>query len=308
MNPIVSICLNADFDGDQVAVSLPLTEAGQKEARERLSLAGHLRRDPSLLSRFIPYLDALWGLAWLSLSEEGLREICDLAECEMTIPEGYINRAVLTQAMAGLLRDAGPVKTLAVLDLLRQKGLEAAKKSGASISPFAGEGLRLPPVPQGDEVEVWEAYCEEARDIMASRMDFHDFDLGPQLLAVRSEARGSFSHLACLVGPRGLVVGTQGDRVPIRHGWGEGMSAKECFNCTVGARKALATVHDDVMVRQAYGIRERDEAKGYGVLARAMRSKHPGNVFARAAASGEVDPLRDVDSRLFVGLPVHESR
>jgi hypothetical protein len=40
------------------------------------------------------------------------------------------------------------------------------------------------------------------------------------------------------------------------------------------------------------------------VLARARRSKHPGIVFARAAATGEVDPLVDVDSRLFVGLPV----
>ena len=29
-----------------------------------------------------------------------------------------------------------------------------------------------------------------------------------------------------------------------------------------------------------------------------------GIVFARAAATGEVDPLTDVDSRLFVGLPV----
>jgi hypothetical protein len=35
-----------------------------------------------------------------------------------------------------------------------------------------------------------------------------------------------------------------------------------------------------------------------------MRAKHPGVVFARAAATGEVDPLADVDSRLFIGLPV----
>ena len=39
-----------------------------------------------------------------------------------------------------------------------------------------------------------------------------------------------------------------------------------------------------------------------GVLARARRSRHPGIVFARAAASGEVDRLEDIDSRLIVGL------
>jgi len=40
------------------------------------------------------------------------------------------------------------------------------------------------------------------------------------------------------------------------------------------------------------------------VLARARQAQHPGIVFARAAAIGEVDPLTDVDSRLLVGLPV----
>jgi hypothetical protein len=32
-----------------------------------------------------------------------------------------------------------------------------------------------------------------------------------------------------------------------------------------------------------------------------MRSSHPGIVFAQAAATGEADPLTDVDARLFVG-------
>ncbi len=45
-------------------------------------------------------------------------------------------------------------------------------------------------------------------------------------------------------------------------------------------------------------------AAGFGVLARARRSPHPGVVLARAAAQGETDPLTDTDSRLFVGLPV----
>ena len=34
-----------------------------------------------------------------------------------------------------------------------------------------------------------------------------------------------------------------------------------------------------------------------------MRSDHPGVVFARAAAIGEIDPLTDLDSALFVGIP-----
>jgi hypothetical protein len=37
------------------------------------------------------------------------------------------------------------------------------------------------------------------------------------------------------------------------------------------------------------------------VLARARRAKHPGIVFARAAASAEVDPLTDEETRMLVG-------
>lgn len=43
--------------------------------------------------------------------------------------------------------------------------------------------------------------------------------------------------------------------------------------------------------------------KAFNVLARATRSPRPGVVFARAAAIGETEPLTDLDSRLFVGLP-----
>ena len=44
------------------------------------------------------------------------------------------------------------------------------------------------------------------------------------------------------------------------------------------------------------------KTKGMGVLARAMRAPQPGIPFAQAAATGEVDPLADQDSRFFVGL------
>jgi hypothetical protein len=44
------------------------------------------------------------------------------------------------------------------------------------------------------------------------------------------------------------------------------------------------------------------QPEGRHVIARAMRSRHPGIVFARAAEARETDPLLDTDTRLFVGL------
>jgi hypothetical protein len=75
------------------------------------------------------------------------------------------------------------------------------------------------------------------------------------------------------------------------------MTPEEVFARVVGARKGLAQVLSE-MEEMARDV----ASTGYGVLARARRSGRPGVVFARAAASGEADPLADADSSLFVGL------
>ena len=89
----------------------------------------------------------------------------------------------------------------------------------------------------------------------------------------------------------------------IRHGYREGLTPDELYAVTVGAREALVRYALE-RERIAWELRDSGQPKGFTVLARAMRAKRPGVVFARAAATGEVDPLEDVDSRLFVGLPV----
>ena len=54
VNPLVCPWLNADFDGDQVAVFLPVTPEGQGEAAEALSVAGHIQARPR--PEFVPCL------------------------------------------------------------------------------------------------------------------------------------------------------------------------------------------------------------------------------------------------------------
>ena len=79
LHPLVTGLLDADFDGDQVAVFLPLTEDAQREAGERLTVAAHLARDPALIETLLPPPEAIWGLAYLGLEEAGLREVAALA-------------------------------------------------------------------------------------------------------------------------------------------------------------------------------------------------------------------------------------
>ncbi len=71
IHPAVTYLMNGDFDGDQAAVFLPVTEDAQREAGEKLSLSGHLRRDPNLYGMRLITQEAAWGLARLSLAPEG---------------------------------------------------------------------------------------------------------------------------------------------------------------------------------------------------------------------------------------------
>ena len=68
-----------------------------------------------------------------------------------------------------------------------------------------------------------------------------------------------------------------------------------------GARESLARIA--ARWEQLEGGTGGGEPTSFHVLGRARRAGRPGPVFARAAVTGEVDPLTDLDSRLFVGLP-----
>ena len=302
LHPLACRLLNADFDGDQMAVFLPITERAQCEVAERLSIAGHLARDPELLKEVVPTMAAIWGLASLSLTPEGEREIADLAGTEVPAPEGFLTRPSLAEAMRGVMEREGIERTLEILERLMRRGFEITKESGASMSPFIGAGLERPPEPENDDVGAWNAYAEEFAERIASRTDFGDDDLGPQLLSMKSGARGSLQQLVWLLGARGAVKDSRGTSVVIRHGYRDGLPSEEMYATAVGAREGLFRVMSE-WTRFGYELRDRREPKGFNVLARAMRAKRPGVVFARAAATGEADPLLDVDSRLFVGLP-----
>jgi hypothetical protein len=301
LHPLVCEWLNADFDGDQVAVFLPVTAGGQREAGEKLSVAGHVTRDPALLDGLLPPGEALYGLARLSLTEEGREEIARLIGAEVVIPEGLLTRAALASAMHEMLDRDGVEATLAALERLTKRGFEVAKASGASLSPFIGESLQRPPEPEGDDEDTWAAYQEALTESMLARADYDDPDLGPQLLAVKTGAEG-VDHLSALVGPK-QCADFDDQTVIVRHGYAEGLTPEEMFAWAAGTRKWLLQLVSE-METMAQSARERNVPGAFSVLARARRAKHPGIVFARAAATGEVDPLRDVESRVLVGLPV----
>ncbi len=308
VHPFVCELMNADFDGDQAAVFLPITAEGQREAGEQLSIAGHLKRDPNICAALAPGHDAIWGLASLSLTPEGRDELSEIVGMEIAIPEGLVTRCSLADTLKTLLKREGIDRTIDVVERLMQRGLEVAKESGASMSPFLSRGDDSPPVPTDlDDATAWNAYAEELMEWIAAYENFDDNNLGPHILAVKSRAFTSrLYRLACVVGARGAISDIQGKDIVIRNGYCDGLTPDELYALCIGSREGLVRFNSELQ-RVAWELRDSSQSKGFTVLSRAMRAKQPGIVFARAAAWGEVDPLTDIDSRLFVGLPVTAS-
>lgn len=97
IHPMVCTAFNADFDGDQMAVHVPLTEEAIVEARE-LMLSVHNLLKPATGEPIVsPNQDIVWGAYYITFSqeekntaEEKLKCFCDENEVKMAYNNGYV--------------------------------------------------------------------------------------------------------------------------------------------------------------------------------------------------------------------------
>ncbi len=73
LHPMVCAAFNADFDGDQMAVHVPLTEAAQKEAREIMVSSHNLLKPASGDAVMTPAQDVVVGCFYITTIREGLK-------------------------------------------------------------------------------------------------------------------------------------------------------------------------------------------------------------------------------------------
>jgi DNA-directed RNA polymerase beta' subunit len=302
LHPLVCKWLNADFDGDQSAIFLPITEEAQREAGEKLSVAAHLSRDPGLLASLMPNLDMLWGLAYLSMQPEGLAEINRIIGETVAAPAGFATKSTLTNAVARIFARYEVAVVLNILDQLMRLGFASAKQSGASASPFMGENLQLPPLPHSDDSELWSMHREMVIEAVSTSSEIDAPEFGPQLLMQKADER-VFAYLPRLISGFGPVNDAANNEVIVRNSYVEGLTPEEMYASVAGARHGIKSLQNE-WARMGATFRERNVSRSFNVIPRALRAKHPGLVFARAAEQGEVDPLTDVESRLLVGLPI----
>ncbi len=94
LHPLVCTAFNADFDGDQMAVHVPLSLEAQLEARVLMMSTNNILSPASGKPIIVPTQDIVLGLYYLSIQQDGLvgegMTFADIGEVEHAMQQGVV--------------------------------------------------------------------------------------------------------------------------------------------------------------------------------------------------------------------------
>jgi DNA-directed RNA polymerase subunit beta' len=114
LHPLVCAAFNADFDGDQMAVHVPLSVESQLEARVLMMSTNNILSPANGKPIIVPSQDMVLGLYYLSLESDGEvgegMAFSDLNEIEMALENKVVSLHSKIKARFGLMGDDGKVR------------------------------------------------------------------------------------------------------------------------------------------------------------------------------------------------------
>ncbi|MEI8050053.1 MAG: DNA-directed RNA polymerase subunit beta' [Actinomycetes bacterium] len=145
VHPLVCTAFNADFDGDQMAVHLPLSAEAQAEARILMLSANNILSPATGRPITVPSQDMVFGVYYLSLLEEGQKGEGRVFRRTFEIEAALDAGDIALHAKIQLRPEAG--STLA--GRLEAAGIEADENGRLSIETTAGRTLFNEGLPSG---------------------------------------------------------------------------------------------------------------------------------------------------------------
>jgi DNA-directed RNA polymerase subunit beta' len=121
LHPMVCAAFNADFDGDQMAVHVPLTDAAQKEAREIMVSSHNLLKPASGDPVMTPAQDVVVGCFYITTIREGLKGEGKVFSNQQEAILAYNNKFIHLQAKIKVRMDDGEIVETCVGRLIFNK-------------------------------------------------------------------------------------------------------------------------------------------------------------------------------------------
>ncbi|MEE9272946.1 MAG: DNA-directed RNA polymerase subunit beta' [Robiginitomaculum sp.] len=113
LHPLVCTAFNADFDGDQMAVHVPLSIEAQLEARVLMMSTNNILSPSNGNPVIVPSQDIILGLYYISLAVDGEKGeglmISDMAELEVALDGGHVTMHTKIKALFDVVQEDGSI-------------------------------------------------------------------------------------------------------------------------------------------------------------------------------------------------------
>lgn len=244
IHPLVCIPFNADFDGDQMAVYVPLSEKTIQEVKDKMFITKNLISPANEELTTLPSQDIVLGIYYLTSGKFDDDNFNGLEYFNSLFPEGIdqIKETIDKKMLFKILRkiqEKHPDKIVEFLDTIKKIGFKYSTLSGCTLSL---DDFLI------DEVEEIKEKIYEPDDIYeslrrSSSQEVIDFlrEKFHYAFMIESGARGSWDQARQLCLSRGFISDFSGEihDKPIVNNLTDGLTPEEFFISTYGCRKGL---------------------------------------------------------------------
>jgi DNA-directed RNA polymerase subunit beta' len=258
IHPLVCPPFNADFDGDQMAVYIPITEEAKEEVKAKILVTKNLNSPANEELTTVPSQDIILGIFTLTSNKfEGQEKEVAYKDTTVTIgekefnlclPEDYevIKGVVDKNRLLYILND---IKDKYNEEIVRET-LDRVKKVGFSYSTLFGCTLALSNcVFEGfeefrDKLYKKSSIREQLNAVSDKNVIKHLREKFEYAYFIESGARGNWDQVKQLILTRGFISNFEGEilPLPIKHSLIDGLNQEEFFYSTYGCRKGLLDV------------------------------------------------------------------
>ena len=258
IHPLSCPPFNADFDGDQMAVYIPITNECEEEVKEKISIKSNLSSPANESLTTTPSQDIILGIYYLTSpdfikSEEKFKykgELINWGQVEFNkqLPEDYplvtevVKKKVLLRILNDIKNRYSNDTVMNVLDNIKLIGFKYATLFGCTMS------LKDCYVPEAEKLKEELYKPKSTREQLVALSDKSLIEEIKKDFAysymIESGARGSWDQVKQLILTRGFISNFDGEILPypIKNSLIDGLTEEEFFFSTYGCRKGLLDV------------------------------------------------------------------
>lgn len=245
IHPLVCPPFNADFDGDQMAVYIPVTEEAKQEVIEKMFVTKNFNSPANETLTTTPSQDIILGIYFLTSDQFDVNGQDTFNAC---LPDDYpeVKGVVDSKRLLGVLndiKDKYPSEvTKTVLDEIKRVGFKFATLYGCTLSLEDFDDTELRPL--RDTLYTHKTIRQQLVAVSSNEVIDQLREKFPYSYMIESGARGSWDQVKQLILTRGFISNFDGEilPLPIKHNLIEGLTQEEFFYSTYGCRKGLLDV------------------------------------------------------------------